>query len=289
MGLTAASVGVVVPVHGWAPYLAEALDSVLAADPGEVVVVDDGSPDPLVLHADHVAHVRLLRREVAGGPAAARNAGLDALGADLVAFCDADDAWEPGSLGPRIAALGEHPEAAGAFGRARIVGPDGRETGETWSLPAPGPFADVAALYRHNPILTSSVVLRRDRQLRFDPAFRHAEDWDLWLRLLAAGRALVCVPDAVVRYRRHPDGLTSDLTAMARAQRRLHEQHAALVSPADRDATLAADARGEAAGLLRDGRPQQARALLEPGLRRTALAVPGVRGLLGRRDPYRRG
>ena len=44
-----ASVGVIVPVHGWAPYLAETLDAVLAERPGDVVVVDDGSDPPLRL------------------------------------------------------------------------------------------------------------------------------------------------------------------------------------------------------------------------------------------------
>lgn len=290
MASPAATAGVVVPVHGWAPYLAETLDSVLAEGPGEVVVVDDGSPDPLELHADHAPHVRLVRRDEPGGPAAARNAGVGALPGvvDLIAFCDADDAWEPGSLRRRLAALAADPGAAGAFGRAHIVGADGRPTGEAWPLPAAGRYDDVDGLYEHNPILTSSVVLRRAAAPPFDERYRHAEDWELWLRMLHGGAVLTCVDDAVVRYRRHPAGLTTDVTAMARAQRRLHEQYAALVSPATRDRALAADRRGEAAGLLRDGRPRQARALLDPGLRRTALGVPGLRALVGRRDPYAR-
>ncbi|MCW2968023.1 MAG: glycosyl transferase family 2, partial [Solirubrobacteraceae bacterium] len=124
----AQSVGVVVPVHGWSPYLAEALDAVVAEGPEDVVVVDDGSADPVVLHPDHAGRCRLVRREVAGGPGAARNAGVAALGTDLdlVAFCDADDAWEPGSLTLRVAAVATDSEAAGAFGRALIVGADGR-------------------------------------------------------------------------------------------------------------------------------------------------------------------
>ncbi|MDX6683796.1 MAG: hypothetical protein QOG94_3835, partial [Solirubrobacteraceae bacterium] len=55
-------VGVIVPVHGFAPYLAETLDCVLAQlpAPDEVVVVDDASPEPLVLHPDHAPHCTLL-------------------------------------------------------------------------------------------------------------------------------------------------------------------------------------------------------------------------------------
>ncbi|MCW3038701.1 MAG: putative glycosyltransferase, partial [Solirubrobacterales bacterium] len=49
--------GVLIPVHGFAPYLAETLDAVLAqgAAAAEVVVVDDGSPQALMLHPDHAA------------------------------------------------------------------------------------------------------------------------------------------------------------------------------------------------------------------------------------------
>jgi glycosyltransferase involved in cell wall biosynthesis len=139
------TVGVVVPVRGFAPYLAEALDSVLAQDrpPAVVVVVDDGSDPPAALHPDHAGRVRLVRRDVAGGPAAARATGLAALGGEfgLVALCDADDAWEPGKLAAQLRALQSAPAAVLCFGRALVVGADGRPTGEGWAEPAPGVHA----------------------------------------------------------------------------------------------------------------------------------------------------
>lgn len=58
-----AAVGVIVPVHGWAPYLAETLDGVLGEDPGCVIVVDDGSPSPLRLDPAHAGRCRLVRHE----------------------------------------------------------------------------------------------------------------------------------------------------------------------------------------------------------------------------------
>ena len=276
------SVGVVVPVRGWAPYLAEALDSVLAEAPDEVVVVDNASDEPVALHPDHAPHVRLMRREgPVLGPAAARNLGVASLDTDAIAFCDADDAWEPGSLAPRLAAL----EGADVvFGRARVVGPDGRETGERWETPA----IDVEALYLANPIPTSSVVMRRAAFQEFDETLVNAEDWELWLRLLAGGARFACVPEAVVRYRRHAGGISARLSELARAQRALHQRHADKVSTAVRDRALEEDRAGEAAGLVRERDYAAARALMPPGPRRTALAVPGLRALAGRRDPYRR-
>jgi glycosyltransferase involved in cell wall biosynthesis len=268
-------VGVIVPVHGFPAYLAETLDCVLAQRPApaEVVVVDDASPEPVRLHPDHAPRCELLRRDRCGGPAAARATGLTALGpgVELVALCDADDAWTDGKLAAQLAALDEHPDAALCFGRALVVGADGRATGERWALLEPGLHEGAALqalLYDANPIPTSSVVMRRgalERAGGFESPVRLAEDWDLWLRLAARGETFVCAPDVVVRYRRHPGGLTADVAALARCQLELHRTHGALVAPAVRERALAAD---------------------DAALRSATRG--GLRRLLPRREPYRR-
>jgi cellulose synthase/poly-beta-1,6-N-acetylglucosamine synthase-like glycosyltransferase len=267
-------VGVIVPVRGFAPYLAETLDCVLGQDPAPaaVVVVDDASDEPLALHPDHAGGCTLVRRDVCGGPAAARASGLGALEArvELVALCDADDAWAAGKLAAQVAAFERFPEAGLCFGRALVVGADGRPTGERWTELAAGLHAGAAlqaGLYAANPLPTSSVVLRRaalEAVGGFASPVHLAEDWDLWLRLAAAGYGFVCEPGAVVRYRRHPGGLTADVAALARCQLELHRAHGALVPPAVRERALAADTAA---------------------LRRARRG--GLRALLPRRDPYR--
>jgi glycosyltransferase involved in cell wall biosynthesis len=248
-------VGVVVPVHGWAPFLAEALDAVLDEGPDQVVVIDDGSPEPLALHPDHAPRCELVRREARGGPAPARQAGLAALrpDVDLVALCDADDAWRPGKLAAQRAALDAHPGAALCFGRAEVVGPDGRATGERWAEPAAGPHPGTV-FYAHNPLPTSSVVVRRsplEATGGFASDLALAEDWDVWLRLAAAGATFLCVPETRVAYRRQPGSLTTDVAALAAAQRALHRAHGGLVDRRTRRRALAADTRALARERLR--------------------------------------
>src|SRR4051812_13687623 len=122
-------VGVIVPVRAPAPYLAEALESVLGQDPAPdaVVLVDDGWRPVLELPPG----VQLVRLEGdSRGPAAARAAGLAALDTELVALADADDVWEPGKLAAQLAALAAHPGAAVCFGRAVVIDAAGRPTGE---------------------------------------------------------------------------------------------------------------------------------------------------------------
>ena len=300
--------GVIVPVHGWAPLLAETLDAILAQDPRPevVVVVDDGSPDRLKLHPDHAGECVLVRHDECRGLAAARATGLAQLDTELVALCDDDDAWEPGKHAAQLGALAEHPGAAACLGHAHIVGLDGRPTGERWDeLPAGLHRADelLPLLYERNPLCVSSALLRRDAVLAaggFAFPLPRVEDWDLWLRLLEAGHAFVMEPRAVVRYRRRPGALSSDIAATASAQMHVHESHAELVGEAVRRRVESADRAARARGLVRNrsfaaarSELRRAAALGAPSARDralgVALAVPGARAALGRRDPYVRG
>ncbi len=288
--------GVIVPVHGFAPYLAEALDAVLAERPAAVVVVDDGSPAPLALHPDHAAAgVALVRREVCGGPAEARATGAAALPAELelLALCDADDAWAPGLLGALTGALAGVPEAGWAFGRALVVGPDGRATGEQWERPEPGRHVAALlarALYAGSAIPTSSVVVRRSALAAaggLTGPVRVAEDWELWLRLARAGQDALCVPEATVRHRRHPEALRADAARVARAHLAVHAAHADLVAPAEHRAAEAHDLTALADALAHDGDrhgarlawrqvAERRRLTLPERARRLALALPGA-------------
>ncbi|HET7760890.1 MAG TPA: glycosyltransferase, partial [Phycicoccus sp.] len=90
------AVTVVIPVRGEVPPdLLAGLGPVAA-----VVVVDDASPVPVTVpdRTPTGAPVTVVRRPERGGPAAARNTGLAAVGTELVAFVDADCVPRPGWL-----------------------------------------------------------------------------------------------------------------------------------------------------------------------------------------------
>jgi glycosyltransferase involved in cell wall biosynthesis len=298
-------VGVIVPVRSPAPYLAEALESVLQQEPppAAVVVVDDASQPPLDLHGG-LTVVRL--PEGPRGPAAARDAGLAVLDTELVALADADDTWEPGKLAAQLEALEANPGAAVCFGRAVVVDADGEATGERLPELAAGLHRAgdlVPELFDRNVVPAASAVIRRaalDAVGGFGggPPLPAGSDWELWLRLAAAGGDFVCEPRARVRYRRHAGGLTSDVSRLAEAGLTIHTEHAGLVDPDTARRAQARDFETLARGRVRQRRYADARAALAEAaalkppdtrerLLRVALGVPGLRAALGRRNPYR--
>ncbi|MEO6089370.1 MAG: glycosyltransferase, partial [Umezawaea sp.] len=96
-----AEVSLIMPV--WRPnpaWLHEAVASALdqTGVDLELVVVDDGNDDPVAGLLADVADPRLRHVRIPhAGVSAARNAGLEVAGADLVRFVDADDVLDPGS------------------------------------------------------------------------------------------------------------------------------------------------------------------------------------------------
>src|SRR5437764_776840 len=86
--------------------LAALAEQRLEAGEYEIIVVDDGSSPPVALGPSApAAKVRLVRRERAGGPAAARNAGIRIATGAVLAFTDDDCRPSPRWLEAGLAAV----------------------------------------------------------------------------------------------------------------------------------------------------------------------------------------
>ena len=90
-------VTIIVPVYNVAPYLREALDSVLAQtyENFEMIIIDDGSTDESGKICDEYAkdpRVQVVHQKN-GGLSAARNAALERMNGELVVYLDPDDAY----------------------------------------------------------------------------------------------------------------------------------------------------------------------------------------------------
>lgn len=126
--MTIPFISVVIPLYNKGPYIARALDSVLAQtfDDYEVIVVDDGSTDNGVQEVKKYCdpRVRLVQQENAG-VSCARNVGVREALSDYIAFLDADDYWTSVHLNTLIRLIKQHPDS-GIYSTAyNFVKPDG--------------------------------------------------------------------------------------------------------------------------------------------------------------------
>lgn len=197
-------VSVIIPTRGGASPLRTCLGALAHAFPpdSETIVVSDGDSvnlepllrdfvEPLRLRCIHVPH---------GGPAWARNRGLEIARGEIAAFTDDDCRPRPGWLDALVARVSSSPPCAAG--------------GITFNGLASNPFADAVQVVldivaRHerdscgevrffpaNNCAFPTVELRRLGG--FDESFRTAEDRELLRRWRAAGHEMRLTADAVV-------------------------------------------------------------------------------------------
>jgi glycosyltransferase involved in cell wall biosynthesis len=153
----------------------------------ELLIVDDGSTDGTGQVAARIAaadrRVRVLTMRSNAGIARSLNAGLVAGAAPTVAVLDADDWSDPRRLERQLDLLDTDPSIVVVGCRMREVDEHGRELVPRTSLAA-GEVNDV--LMRFNPIPNTASAFRRQAALElggYDPRYRWATEYDLWLRL----------------------------------------------------------------------------------------------------------
>jgi glycosyltransferase involved in cell wall biosynthesis len=249
----------------------------------EVLVVDDGSTDGTENRLREIGDPRLvvLRSDTSAGVAGARNRGIAAAKGEWLAFLDDDDLWSPRKLRRQLDVV-LATQADFVYASAFVVDEEGRAV-ESHSAPEPATVRDQLLTWNVIPEGGSNVLARTAlvRELGgFDERLFHLADWDMWIRLAAAGRA-ASVDEALLAYVVHAANLHS-------AQRDSASDFALLMSkhPLDRPAAPIARARWQAIGHRRAGRRfRAAREYLSNAVRyrNAGLFLRGVAVLLGER------
>lgn len=268
---------VVIPAHNALRWLPGAIASLGTSAELEILPVDDGSQDGT---GDYLRRIAALDRRVQPvsttemGPAAARNAGLAAARAPLVAFLDADDRWRRGKIAAQLELHRLFPdlgfsftdhrrfaedgtELATGFGRCRVFAARHSMRREAFVLDR-----DAQAAIYAEPLVATSTVMASTALLRavggFNEQLPRSEDWDLWLHL-AACAPVGCLPRALAdRLVRAVDPEGAEGLARRIGRRRVAEAYAGAVSQLDEDAVqhcrtsqLALEADGAALAGLR--------------------------------------
>lgn len=211
------TLSVLIPVYNAAPYLAEALQSLLTqtrpAD--QIVIVNDGSTDGsleiLEEYAQREQRIEIYST-VNGGVSRARNLGLDHCSGDYIALMDADDRSLPERFARQITAMQKHQlDACGCalqtFGR------------KTRTIVYPGDDASLKCnyLFYGRTVPGPAAMVRRDaiKSIRFDENLRFAEDFGFFLSLLlqAPQTRLHNLEQPLYAYRTHINQASQRLAA----------------------------------------------------------------------------
>lgn len=196
----------------------ETLPALLAAlraqthAPDEVIVIDDGSTDATAALAEASPVVDRVLRLDGAGPGAARNAGVAAAGAQILAFTDGDCTPTAGWLEAALGAMDGADVVQGA-----VTPPPGVDV---------GPFdRTIWVTHPHGLFETANLLVRRaafEQVGGFKPWLRPRRGKelgeDVWLgyRLRRGGARIAFAPDAVVHHAVFPRGARDYVAERAR-------------------------------------------------------------------------
>jgi glycosyltransferase involved in cell wall biosynthesis len=229
-----ARISVVLPVHNRAEVLGRAMQSVLdqTLKDWELIIVDDGSTDESISVAKSFTDPRIKLIELGAnrGGNAARNAGIRAASAPLIAFLDSDDTYLPEKLAAVTAEFARRPELDLLVDSFVKIQPSGARATRKNPVISDRDTFRKALFQRILWKATPSITVKREVALRarFDETLRRLQDFDflirvsefancastdqvLWVKYWDAGAISAqdnMIPANVELVRRHPEYLS---------------------------------------------------------------------------------
>jgi glycosyltransferase involved in cell wall biosynthesis len=211
--VTAPTVSVVMPTHDDAPFLREAVASILGQTLAdlELIVVDDASRDetPRILAACRDPRVSVITNPANTGVARARNDGMARARGRFIAVMDSDDVSAPRRLEAQVGFLAAHPEI-GLVGSGIFDNID-RDGTVLFTTLLPETDEEISrTLPRRWCFVHTSILFRRELLEAaggYRSQFPVAEDHDFLLRILEHTRAWN-LRENLVSYRINPRSLT---------------------------------------------------------------------------------
>lgn len=222
-------VSIVMPAFNAAPYIAEAIQSVLkqTSPDWQLLIIDDSSTDDTATIARSFTDPRIsvLHPSKKLGAAGARNLGTAHAKNDLLLYLDADDRLCPQAIETLEPYLRDHPEIGLVYANYRRIDAHGTPYGVRRFLnQLPRPQGDVLESFLiQNRMINGGVALvRKSCVLQvggWNAALHSSNDWALWTLIAAITRFQYIPGFIALEYRELPTGISqSHNTSFERAQ-----------------------------------------------------------------------
>lgn len=197
------------PVYNCGEYISIAVESILRQSFAalELIIVIDGTEDDSAekIHSTIRGDSRCVVINQANlGIGAALNHGIALSRGEFVARMDGDDVSYPERLQRQYTWLQQNPRIIAVGSQVRLVDATGCPKSDQMTLPLSHEEIDRWSLERGGGSISHPTLFLRTRDLRRIGGYttRHAEDFDLLLRLAEIGR-LANMPEVLLDYRVH--------------------------------------------------------------------------------------
>lgn len=185
--MTKPRVSVIMPAYNAERFIGEAINSILNQTyrDFELIIISDGSTDltPSIIkqYAKQDKRIRFFNNRRNRGLVYVLNMGLRKARGEYIARMDADDISRTTRFEKQVAYLDTNPDVGvlgtviEAFGIYRAYG-------------IQKPVVELADFVDNNYVAHPTVMMRgsivRKYKFRYDPAYKHVEDYELWMRMI---------------------------------------------------------------------------------------------------------
>src|ERR1700741_216548 len=199
-------VSVLMPAYNAAAFIGEAISSILdqSYTNFELIIINDGSTDSteneIALFEDERIHY--FKNEKNIGLIASLNNGIDLCKGEFIVRMDADDICIFERIEKQVQFMQQNPgvAVAGSWYYAFTLADGVEVTGKK------DPDILKSTLIFNTPLCHPATIIRKSildkYKLRYDPEYRHLEDYELWMRISKYAQ-LSNVQEFLFRYRSH--------------------------------------------------------------------------------------
>lgn len=201
------TVSVIIPFYNNASWLTEAVESVLAQSypADEIIVINDGSEEDISSFIEKYKEKVIYFYKKNGGPATARNFGIEKSSGDYIAFLDSDDIWLPNKLEIQIKLMDRY-NAKWSHTSYELFDTENTEDNIINRISAKGfdgmiyPKMIISNSLATPTLVISGNLLRENPEFRFNNNMRFGQDQFLWVNI-APEHEILAIDETLVKVR----------------------------------------------------------------------------------------